>query len=34
MAVISYRLASEKNDTLNIKFYLKQCSFDDNWFKH
>ena len=34
MAVISCRLATEKNDTLNIEFYLKQCSFDDNWFKH
>ena len=34
MPVISCRLATEKNDTLNIEFYLKQCSFDDNWFKH
>ena len=34
MAVISCRLATEKNDTLNIEFYLKQCSFDDNWLKH
>ena len=34
MAVILCRLATEKNDMLNIEFYLKQCSFDDNWFKH
>ena len=34
MAVMSCRLATEENDTLNIEFYLKQCSFDDNWFKH
>ena len=34
MAVISCRLATEKNDTLNIEFYSKQCSFDVNWFKH
>ena len=34
MAVISCRLATEKNNTLNIEFCLKQCSFDDNWFKH
>ena len=34
MAVISCRLASEKNDMLNVEFYLKQCSFDDNLFKH
>ena len=34
MAVISCRLATEKNDALNIEFYLKQSSFDDNWFKH
>ena len=34
MTVISCRLATEKNDTLNIEFYLKQCSFNDNWFKH
>ena len=30
MVVISCSLATEKNDTLNIEFYLKQCSFDDN----
>ena len=34
MAVISCRLATKKNDTLNIEFYLKQCPFNDNWFKH
>ena len=34
MAVTSCKLATEKNDKLNIEFYLKQCSFDDNWFKH
>ena len=28
MAVISCRLATEKNDTLNREFYSKQCSFD------
>ena len=33
MVVVSCRLATEKNDTVNIEFYLKQCSFDDNWFK-
>ena len=34
MVVVSCRLATEKNDTLNIKFYLPKCLFDDNWFKH
>ena len=34
MVVVSCKLATEKNDKLNIEFYLKQCSFDDNWFKH
>ena len=34
MAVTSCRSATEKNDTLNIEFYLKQCSFEDNWFKN
>ena len=34
MVVVSGRLATEKNDTLNIEFYLRKCLFDDNWFKH
>ena len=34
MVVVSRRLATEKNDALNIEFYLKQCSFNDIWFKH
>ena len=34
MVVVSCRLATEKNDTLNIEFYLQECLFDDNWFKH
>ena len=34
MVVVSCRLAIEKNDTLNIEFYLQECLFDDNWFKH
>ena len=34
MSVISCRLATEKNDMLNTEVYLKQCLFNDNWFKH
>ena len=34
MVVVSCRLAIEKNDTLNIEFYLQECLFDDTWFKH
>ena len=34
IAVISCRLGTEKSDTLNIGFYLQECLFDDNWFKH
>ena len=34
MVVESCRLATEKKYTLNIEFYLQECLFDDNWFKH
>ena len=33
MIIISCRLAIEKDGILNIKLYLKECLFDDNWFK-
>ena len=34
MAVVSCRLAIEKDDTLNIELYLQKCLIDDDWFKH
>ena len=34
MVVVSCRLATEKNDTLNIEFYLQECFFDNDWFKY
>ena len=30
MVVVSCRLATEKNDTLNIEFYLQECFFDND----
>ena len=34
MVVVSCRLAIEKNDVCNIEFYLQECLFNNNWFKH
>ena len=34
MVIITCKLAIEKDSILNIKLYLKECLFDDNWFKH
>ena len=34
MAVVSCRLAIEKNDMLNIEFYLQECLFNNNCLKH
>ena len=34
MIVLSCKLAIEIDGVLNIKLYLQEYLFDDNWFKH